>query len=68
MPDYLFVTGKLAADALMPTLDKMEPDFEVRGGCPEHICRRPDGHAMDCPASIRCARVRAGDDPRLLSG
>ena len=28
MCDYLFVTGKLAADALMPTLEKMEPDFE----------------------------------------
>jgi dihydropteroate synthase-like protein len=27
VPDYLFVTGKLAADALMPTLKKMEPDF-----------------------------------------
>ena len=28
MPDYLFVTGKLAADALTPTLEKLEPDFE----------------------------------------
>ena len=28
MPDYLFVTGKLAADALRPELDKMAPDFE----------------------------------------
>ncbi len=28
MPDYLFVTGKLAADALMLALEKMEPDFE----------------------------------------
>ncbi len=28
MPDYLFVTGKLAVDALKPMLDKMEPDFE----------------------------------------
>ena len=27
MPDYLFVTGKLAADALIPTIKKMEPDF-----------------------------------------
>lgn len=27
MPDYLFVTGKLAADALIPTIEKMEPDF-----------------------------------------
>ncbi|TEU14220.1 MAG: PTS mannitol transporter subunit IIABC [Anaerolineales bacterium] len=28
MPDYLFVTGKLAADALAATLERMEPDFE----------------------------------------
>ncbi len=28
MGDYLFVTGKLASDALMPTIEKMEPDFE----------------------------------------
>jgi len=28
MRDYLFVTGKLAADALRPTIEKMEPDFE----------------------------------------
>jgi len=28
MPDYLFVTGKLAADALIATLEQMEPDFE----------------------------------------
>ncbi|MBW2094276.1 MAG: PTS mannitol transporter subunit IIABC [Deltaproteobacteria bacterium] len=28
MSDYLFVTGKLAADALMPTIKKMEPDFK----------------------------------------
>ncbi len=28
MPDYLFVTGKLAADAIRPALDKMAPDFE----------------------------------------
>ena len=28
MPDYLFVTGKLAADSLVLTLQKMEPDFE----------------------------------------
>ncbi len=28
MPDYLFVTGKLAADSLFHTLQKMEPDFE----------------------------------------
>jgi dihydropteroate synthase-like protein len=28
MPDYLFVTGKLAAEALMATLEQMEPDFE----------------------------------------
>ncbi len=28
MPDYLFVTGKLAADALILALEKMEPDFE----------------------------------------
>jgi len=30
MPDYLFVTGKLAADALIPTIDKMSPDFEYK--------------------------------------
>jgi len=28
MPDYLFVTGKLAADALRPALSMMAPDFE----------------------------------------
>lgn len=28
MPEYLFVTGKLAADALKVTLERMEPDFE----------------------------------------
>ncbi|HIP95766.1 MAG TPA: PTS mannitol transporter subunit IIABC [Anaerolineae bacterium] len=28
MPDYLFVTGKLAADALATTLERMELDFE----------------------------------------
>ena len=28
MSDYLFVTGKLAADALAATLERMEPDFE----------------------------------------
>jgi len=28
MPDHLFVTGKLAADALMLALEKMEPDFQ----------------------------------------
>jgi dihydropteroate synthase-like protein len=28
MPEYLFVTGKLAADALTSTLERMEPDFE----------------------------------------
>lgn len=28
MPDYLFVTGKLAADALATTLEQMRPDFE----------------------------------------
>jgi len=28
MSDYLFVTGKLAADALMPIIKRMEPDFE----------------------------------------
>jgi dihydropteroate synthase-like protein len=28
MSDYLFVTGKLAADALMPIIEKMEPDFK----------------------------------------
>lgn len=28
MPEYLFVTGKLAADSLLRTLQKMEPDFE----------------------------------------
>jgi dihydropteroate synthase-like protein len=28
MPDYLFVTGKLAADSLIHMLQKMEPDFE----------------------------------------
>jgi dihydropteroate synthase-like protein len=28
MPEYLFVTGRLAADALKATLDRMEPDFE----------------------------------------
>lgn len=28
MPDYLFVTGKLAADSLLHTLERMEPDFE----------------------------------------
>jgi len=28
MPEYLFVTGKLAADALRATLERMEPDFE----------------------------------------
>jgi dihydropteroate synthase-like protein len=28
MSDYLFVTGKLAADALMPIIKKMEPDFK----------------------------------------
>lgn len=28
MPEYLFVTGKLAADALHDTLEAMEPDFE----------------------------------------
>ena len=28
MRDYLFVTGKLAADALKPTIEKMGPDFE----------------------------------------
>jgi dihydropteroate synthase-like protein len=28
MPEYLFVTGKLAADALTDTLQKIEPDFD----------------------------------------
>jgi dihydropteroate synthase-like protein len=28
MPEYLFVTGKLAADALRPTLEKMKCDFD----------------------------------------
>lgn len=28
MPDYLFVTGKLAADALTGILERMNPDFE----------------------------------------
>ena len=28
MRDYLFVTGKLAADALVPIIEKMGPDFE----------------------------------------
>jgi dihydropteroate synthase-like protein len=28
MRDYLFVTGKLAADALMITIEKMDPDFD----------------------------------------
>jgi len=28
MHDYLFVTGKLAADALILTIERMEPDFE----------------------------------------
>lgn len=28
MPDYLFVTGRLAADSLIHTLQKMAPDFE----------------------------------------
>jgi dihydropteroate synthase-like protein len=28
MPDYLFVTGNLAAYSLIHTLEKMEPDFE----------------------------------------
>ena len=32
MPDYLFVTGKLAADALMPTLERMAPDFTYEVG------------------------------------
>jgi dihydropteroate synthase-like protein len=27
MPEYLFVTGKLAVDALRPTLERMAPDF-----------------------------------------
>jgi dihydropteroate synthase-like protein len=27
MSDYLFVTGNLAADALMPIIERMEPDF-----------------------------------------
>ncbi|MGD8997727.1 MAG: DUF6513 domain-containing protein, partial [Anaerolineae bacterium] len=30
MPEYLFVTGKLAADALRDTLEAMEPDFDYR--------------------------------------
>lgn len=30
MPEYLFVTGKLAADALVDTLESMAPDFEYR--------------------------------------
>ncbi|MGD2177597.1 MAG: DUF6513 domain-containing protein [Anaerolineae bacterium] len=30
MADYLFVTGKLAADALEDTLEAMEPDFDYR--------------------------------------
>lgn len=28
MPDHLFVTGRLAADSLRLTLEKMEPDFD----------------------------------------
>lgn len=28
MPEYLFVTGKLAAEALTATLERMEPDFD----------------------------------------
>lgn len=28
MSDYLFVTGNLAADALMPIIERMEPDFK----------------------------------------
>ncbi len=28
MPEYLFVTGKLAAEALADTLEKLEPDFD----------------------------------------
>ena len=30
MADYLFVTGKLAADALQDTLEAMDPDFDYR--------------------------------------
>ena len=30
MADYLFVTGKLAADALQGTLEAMDPDFDYR--------------------------------------
>jgi len=29
-PEYLFVTGKLAADALRTTLERMDPDFDYR--------------------------------------
>ena len=31
-PEYLFVTGKLAADALRTTLERMDPDFDYRVG------------------------------------
>lgn len=30
MTEYLFVTGKLAADALIPTIEKISPDFEYK--------------------------------------
>jgi len=30
VPEYLFVTGKLAADALHATLERLSPDFEYR--------------------------------------
>ncbi|MEA3376869.1 MAG: DUF6513 domain-containing protein, partial [Chloroflexota bacterium] len=30
MADYLFVSGKLAADALKDTLEAMAPDFDYR--------------------------------------
>jgi dihydropteroate synthase-like protein len=30
MPDYLFVTGRLAAKALNSTLEKMEPEFDYK--------------------------------------
>ena len=60
MPDTLFVTGRLAADALRRTLDKLELDFEhevaVLGGSVAALMRT-EWIARRLPADCRCAQV-----------
>ena len=60
MPDTLFVTGRLAADALRRTLDKLELDFEhevaVLGGSVAALMRT-EWIARRLPADCKCAQV-----------